>query len=454
MTTRILSISGLRGIVGDGLDPLYVAEFAAALGTMFAGGKVVVSQDGRSTGSVVYHAVVSGLLATGCDVLDAGIATTPTCGVLVRHYGAAGGLQITASHNPIEWNGLKPFAPDGSVFNREFGQQLLQILDEKEIDWKDWSKVGGVTVIDDPAGPHIEKVLSLVDVEAIRSRRFKVVIDCNHGSGATCGPRLLEALGCEVVVLGGTPDGKFEHIPEPVEKNLGDLCSAVRKHSADAGFAQDPDADRMAIVDNTGHFIGEELTLALAADHVLENRKGPLVVNGSTSRITADIAKKHSCQFHRAFVGEAHVCAKMRAVQAELGGEGNGGVIEPRVGYVRDSLVSMAYVLDGLAKRETTLDQWADSLPYYTIVKDKLECPSEAVPAACEALRREYPKAKAAEGDGLRLDWPDRWVQVRASNTEPILRVIAEAPETEDAVGLCQNAMRIVREAVSGAAPA
>ena len=351
MATRILSISGLRGIVGDGLDPLYITEFASALGTMFNGGKVVVSRDGRCTGPMVYHAAVSGLLATGCEVLDAGIATTPTCGVLVKHFGAAGGLQITASHNPIEWNGLKPFAPDGSVFNRDLGQQLIQILEEDQFAWRGWNDFSDIVQLEDPSGPHIERVKSLVDVDAIRKKKFKVVLDCNHGSGGTCGPRLLEELGCEVVVLGGTPDGKFEHIPEPVEKNLTDLCDQVFKNGADAGFAQDPDADRLAIVDNTGRYIGEELTLALAADHVLETRKGSFVVNGSTSRITQDIATKHACQFHRSFVGEAHVCAKMRAVKAELGGEGNGGVIEPRVGYVRDSLVSMAYLLDGLAKK-------------------------------------------------------------------------------------------------------
>ncbi|MEZ6132006.1 MAG: phosphoglucosamine mutase [Planctomycetaceae bacterium] len=449
MVSRILSISGLRGVIGDGLDPLYIAEFAGALGTMFSGGKVVVARDGRSTGPVVYHAVVSALLATGCEVLDAGIATTPTCGVLVKHYGAAGGLQITASHNPIEWNGLKPFAPDGSVFNKELGQQLIQILEDDGIIWKDWSALGTVTTVSDPAAPHIAKVLELVDVDAIRKRRFRIVLDCNHGSGATCGPELLKKLGCEVLVLGGTPDGKFEHIPEPVEQNLRDLCAAVEQHSADAGFAQDPDADRLAIVDNTGRYIGEELTLALAADHVLATRKGPFVVNGSTSRVTADIAKKHGCQFHRSFVGEAHVCAKMRAVQAELGGEGNGGVIEPRVGYVRDSLVSMAYVLDGLVRRGSTLEVWADDLPFYTIVKDKLTCPKEAVTAACDALRTAFKDAKPMEGDGLRLDWADRWVQVRASNTEPILRVIAEAPETDDAVALCQQAMDVVRKAVA-----
>ena len=448
MTTRILSISGLRGVIGNGLDPIYTTKFAAALGTIFCGGRVVVARDGRSTGPMLHHAVVSGLLATGCEVLDAGICTTPTCGVLVKHYGAAGGLQITASHNPIEWNGLKPFAPDGSVFNKDLGQQLIQILENDSIAWKDWSALGKVTVLQDPAAVHIRKVLELVDVDAIRKKKFRVVIDCNHGSGAVGGPQLLQALGCEVIVLGGTPDGRFEHIPEPVEKNLGDLCREVVKHKAHAGFAQDPDADRLAIVDNSGRFIGEELTLALAADFVLERRKGPFVVNGSTSRVTADIAAKHGCQFHRSFVGEAHVCTKMRAVHAVLGGEGNGGVIEPQIGYVRDSLVSMAYVLAGLTGKKKTLEAWADSLPFYTIVKDKITCPASAVPLACAALRKAFPDAEAREGDGLRLDWKDRWVQVRASNTEPIIRIIAEAPQTEDAVCLIDKAMQVVKSAV------
>jgi phosphomannomutase len=222
----------------------------------------------------------------------------------------------------------------------------------------------------------------------------------------------------------------------------------VVQHKAHAGFAQDPDADRMAVVDNEGRYIGEEMTLALAADYVLERRKGPVVVNGSTSRVTADIAAKHGCQFHRSFVGEAHVCAKMRSVHAILGGEGNGGVIEPAVGYVRDSLVAMAYVLAGMTAKKKTLAKWSDSLPFYTIVKDKITCPATAVPAACEALRKAFPDAEAREGDGLRLDWSDRWVQVRASNTEPIIRIIAEAAETKDAVTLIDAAMKIVESAV------
>lgn len=448
MTERILSISGLRGVIGNGLDPLYLTRFAAALGTMCDGGTVVLSRDGRATGEMVRHAVISSLIATGCRVIDAGIATTPTCGVLVTHLRASGGLQITASHNPVQWNGLKPFSPDGSVFNQELGGRLLGLIESQRFSFTSWDGLGHVEILDDPAGPHIERVLRLVNVDAIRARKFKVVLDCNHGSGAVATPRLLEQLGCEVVVLGGTADGQFEHTPEPVAENLTGLCDAVRENGAAAGFAQDPDADRLAIVDNTGRYIGEELTLALAADHVLAKTPGVFVVNGSTSRVNADIAARHGCEFVRSWVGEANVTAMMKEKNAILGGEGNGGVIEPKVGYVRDSFVSIAYVLDGLAGGDRTLAEWANSLPSYAIVKNKLTCPRGKVGVACEALRSAFGDATATEGDGLRLDWNNRWVQVRASNTEPIIRIIAEAPDESLANDLCAEAVAIVEAAV------
>ncbi|WP_339727959.1 phosphoglucosamine mutase [uncultured Gimesia sp.] len=448
MSERILSISGLRGVVGNGLTPDYLTRFAAAVGTIANKGTIVLSRDGRSTGEMVRHAVIAGLISTGCRVVDAGIATTPTCGVLVTHLKAAGGIQITASHNPIPWNGLKPFSAEGSVFNQEQGEQLLDVLNNETFNYVPWDELGHLEVYENAAGPHIVRVLELVDVDQIRQRKFKVVLDCNRGSGGVATPQFLEALGCEVIVLGGTADGQFEHTPEPLKENLTSLSEAVVKHKADAGFAQDPDADRLAIVDETGRYIGEELTLALGADYVLARTPGPIVVNGSTSRVTADIAAKYNCPFFRSYVGEAHVCAKMKQETAIIGGEGNGGVIDPKVGYVRDSYVSMAYVLAGLAASGQTLSAWADSLPQYSIVKNKITCPREQVDSACKALEAHFDSATASTGDGLRLDWDDRWVQVRASNTEPIIRVIAEAPQQTEAEALCNTAMEIVGKAV------
>ncbi|MBM4077141.1 MAG: phosphoglucosamine mutase, partial [Planctomycetes bacterium] len=408
---------------------------------------IVLSRDGRSTGDMLRHAVLGGLLATGCRVIDLGIATTPTCGVMVTALNAAGGLQLTASHNPIEWNGLKPFSPRGSVLDRSEGERLLDIMNSSP-SYRRWNELGSLEVAPNPGGEHQRRVFQLVNVDAIKARRFKVVLDCNHGSGSILGPSLLRDLGCDVVIMGGSADGQFEHPAEPLRENLSGLMDAVKVHGADVGFAQDPDADRLAIVDNSGRYIGEELTLGLCVDHVLLNRKGPVVVNGSTSRVTADLAAKHECEFHRSHVGEANVVGKMLEVGAVIGGEGNGGVIEPKVGFVRDSFVSMAYVLDGLVRRKKTLFDWVESLPKYTIVKDKLRCPRELVDRACTALRSTYASAQATEGDGLRLDWPDRWVQVRASNTEPIIRVIAEAPDETLAKSLCAEAVSLAKKAV------
>jgi phosphomannomutase len=455
VTQRILSISGLRGVIGDGLDPSYVVRFAAALGIMAEGGSVVVSRDGRPSGEMIKHAVLAGLTSVGCRVIDAGIASTPTCGVLINHLHAQAGLQITASHNPIQWNGLKPFSSEGSVLDAVAGQKLIDILEADSIPWAEWNYLGSIESHEYSSTPHMEKVLNLVDVPAIQMRKLKVVLDCNHGSGAVLGPRLLEELGCEVHVLGDIPDGQFEHTPEPLKENLAGLCEAVRQHGADAGFAQDPDADRLAIVDNTGRYIGEELTPALCVDHVLSERQkkgvsnGAVVVNGSTSRVTADIAEKQGYQFYRSYVGEAHVVAKMKEVSAIIGGEGNGGVIEPKVGYVRDSFVGMAYILEGLASENRTLADWADAMPQYTIVKDKITCSRDQVAAAFDNLKAAYPDANAQEGDGLRLDWDDRWVQVRASNTEPIIRVIAEAANENSAKNLCKEAKAIVKREVT-----
>jgi len=448
MPTRILSISGLRGVVGDGLEPGFLTLYARALGRSVAGGVVVISRDGRETGPMVRDAVLDGLVAEGCSVLDAGVAATPTCGLLVRRLNAAAGLQITASHNPAGWNGLKPFDRSGRVFDGDQGARLIAMIEsiDDEPEKLCCSSRPVPESISDPGGPHLEAVLGIVDVEAIRARRLKVVLDCNHGSGAVLGPDLLEELGCEVSVLGDTPDGRFEHMPEPLEEHLGGLCRAVVEYQADVGFAQDPDADRLAIVDETGRYIGEELTMALATDRVLATRPGPVVVNGSSSRVTHDVVARYpGSSFHRSHVGEANVVAKMDSVDAVLGGEGNGGVIDPRVGCIRDSFVAMALVQEGLAIEKCRLSEWVDGFPVYAIVKQKVPCPAERVADAVAVLGELFDDERVTAGDGLRLDWDDRWVQVRGSNTEPIVRVIAEAPEEAVARGLCETAMNRIR---------
>ncbi len=310
MPERILSISGLRGIVGDGLDPNFVVKFSQAFGILADGGKVVVGRDGRASGQMLKFAVLAGLESVGCQVVDAGIISTPTCGYLVRHLGAAAGLEITASHNPIRWNGLKPFSHEGSVFDESAGKRLLELLNAETLPLAHWDQLGSTSEAADAGQTHLDRVCQLVEGSVIRKRRLKVVLDCNHGAGAAWGPKLLEAFGCEATILGGTPDGRFDHTPEPVKENLTGLCDAVVRHGADVGFAQDPDADRLAIVDNQGRYIGEELTLALCADYVLAQASGSVVVNGSTSRVTADIAAKHGCLFFRSHVGEANVVAK------------------------------------------------------------------------------------------------------------------------------------------------
>jgi phosphomannomutase len=445
MTQRILSISGLRGIVGDGLSPDYIVTFAAAVGTWAKGGAVIVSHDGRPSGEMVRHAVFAGLTATGCQVLDAGIAATPTSGVIVRAREAAAGIQITASHNPQEWNGLKPFSSSGGIFNSEEGGQLLEILESGSLAWVGWDKIGTIEVLPDSSRPHLEKVLARVDAASIRARKPHVVLDCNHGSGGVMGPVLLRELGCEVIVEGGVTDGLFAHPAEPTESNLADFAARVKSLGADLGFAQDPDADRLSVIDENGRYIGEELTLALCLDHVLATEPGPVVVNGSTSRVNEDIARKYGSAFHRSFVGEAHVVAKMKQLGAVFGGEGNGGIIDPKIGYVRDSFVGMALILEGLARRGGTLSSWVDELPTYTILKAKMTCEKTALATALDALKSRFSDARPSEGDGLRLDWDDRWLQLRASNTEPIVRLIAEAPDANTAEQLIQEAKQILK---------
>jgi phosphomannomutase len=450
--TRIASISGLRGIVGDGLDPSSVVEFAAAYASGCGAGTIVVAHDGRPTAPLFRLAVLAGVMATGRDVLDLGPAATPTVGFIVRERGAAGGIQISASHNPPEYNGLKFFQTAGMVLGPEAGKELLARLDRREFDWAPWNGLGRVHDAADEFDvqiDHLVRVSETINVEAIRSRGFHVVLDACHGAGSTLGRPFLDGLAAEYVVLGGEPDGRYDHPPEPTEANLRDLAGTIAGLKADVGFAQDPDADRLAIIDETGRYIGEELTLALATRHVLSRTPGNVVINLSTSRVVEDVAAKYGCRVERTPVGEIHVVTRMREIGAILGGEGNGGVIDPRVGYVRDSFVGMALVLDLMAATGEPLSKLVDDLPRYVMVKEKYAVAAGAPPIAqlFEKIADAHPDARADHRDGLRLDWHDSWVHVRASNTEPIVRVISEAPDRRQAEALAKSVGRWVAEA-------
>jgi phosphomannomutase len=435
----IVSVSGIRGVVGGGLTPELATRFAAALGTWVKGGKVVLSRDGRPSGLMLRHAGLAGLVSAGCDVQDLGVAATPTCGLAVRRLEAAGAIQITASHNPAPWNGLKLFGPEGRVLTADEGRQVQELFESGSFRRVSWNELG--LVVDRPHANdwHRDRVLELVDVPRIRAAQLRVFLDANGGAGGPLGRRLLESFQCRPVCHACDADGCFQHEPEPIAANLGSVCPLVPQHGADVGFVLDPDADRLALIDDAGRYIGEELTLALAARFRLRRDKGPVVINMSTSRVTEDVARQAGCPCYRAAVGEANVGEKMRAVGAVLGGEGNGGVIDPRVGYVRDPFIGMGLILNLLAETGKKLSELVADLPAYTIVKDKYTVDRGRLPELFAALQRRWPAARTDTLDGLRLDWEDHWVHVRPSNTEPIVRVIAEAPREEEARRLCRE---------------
>jgi phosphomannomutase len=435
----IVSVSGVRGIIGETLTPEVAVRFAAAFGATMQGKHVVLSRDGRPSGTMMRHAVLAGLLGAGCTVDDIGVAPTPTFGVAIPRLNAAGGIQITASHNPAPWNGLKLFDSEGKVLDAGDGKRIQHLFEAGTAALVSWDRLGTCTDCPVAADWHRERVLQLVDVSRIRNRSFRVFLDANGGAGGPLGRNLLESFGCQVTPQGCEADGLFLHEPEPTAANLVHVCPLVPQHAAEIGFVLDPDADRLALIDEQGRYIGEELTLALTVCYRLQHERGPIVVNMSTSRVNEDLARRAGVPFHRAAVGEANVVQKMKEVGALLGGEGNGGVIDPRVGWVRDPFIGMGMILNLMAETGSKLSQLVEQLPCYTIVKDKYEVSRERLPALFTALQQRWPEATASCVDGLRLDWQDRWIHVRGSNTEPIIRVIAEAPTAGVARQLCKD---------------
>ncbi len=445
----MLSVSGCRGIVGRSLTPEVVARFAAAFARWVGQGgasarpRIVVGRDGRQGGDAIARCAIASLAAAGCDVVDIGVATTPTVGLMVREIGAQGGLSITASHNPAEWNGLKPITSEGRAPAKRDAEALIAAIRSPDPIPTATPGEMGEAAPDASAGDrHVASVLSAIErvcpIDTIKAKRFRVALDSVNASGARVGARLLEALGCELTHLHAEESGVFPHTPEPTRENLKGLCEAVRTMGAQAAFAQDPDADRLAIIDGSGAYLGEEYTLVIAAMSLLsampkeEAARATVVANLSTSRMIDDVAATFGARVVRAAVGEANVVEAMSANGSVLAGEGNGGVIWPEVVPIRDSLVAMALTLALLARDGRTLGEIVADVPRYAIVKRKLDIAPGMADAAMSATERAFPGAAIDRQDGVRADFAVEegraWVHVRPSNTEPILRLIAEAP--------------------------
>ena len=449
MSELIISVSGLRGIVGETLTPEVAVRFVTAYAGYLPPGTIVLSRDGRASGRMLADIIRGALAAVGRHVMDADVAATPTTGVLVRQHQAAGGIQISASHNPAPYNGIKLFDAEGKVIDAVAGEQVIASYHAATPNWQPHAKLGYTTRCADTLSHHAEAILQNVDLAAIRARKFRVLLDSNHGAGSLLGRHLLETLACDVTYLGDTPDGQFAHTPEPTATNLQSVSERAKSTDVDVCFCQDPDADRLAIIDEQGRYIGEEYSLALCLDHVLRSMQGVVVANCATSLMSEAVTVQHGSQFLRSAVGEANVVAVMQEHNAVFGGEGNGGPIDPRVGYVRDSFVGMALVLDAMAARKLPVSQLADALPRFAIHKTTTPLAKEQLAPALDALETHFNAAQPSRLDGLRLTWPDSWLLVRASNTEPIVRLIAEATTPAAAEGLCAQAAEIIAQATA-----
>ena len=445
----MVSISGIRGIVGQSLIPEIIVKYAAAFAEYCKRGPVIIGRDGRVTGKSVAHIVSSTLLQMGCDVLAIGVCPTPTVQLAVQLKKAAGGICITASHNPMEWNGLKFISPSGLFLDADENQELWNIADRQPRSYVPWNKQGTHTANPELVDEHINNVLSLsyIDVDRIRKRRFRVVADCVNAAGGIIIPRLLRALGCTVIEMNCEVSGLFSHTPEPIPENLGGICSRVRDEKADIGVAVDPDVDRLVLIDEKGEPLGEEYTLASAVKFVLgkasnlnsklairDSKSLTVVTNLSTTRAIDDICATYDAELTRTAVGEIHVAKKMRELGAIVGGEGNGGVILPESHIGRDAPVGIGLTLQHLTEFGGTLSSLKASLPQYFITKGRVDVGSLNPDDVLRRLQaRHSGEGRATTFDGLKLDFSDCWVHLRKSNTEPILRIIAEAPDKKKA---------------------
>lgn len=425
-----ISVSGVRGIVGESLTPQIAARFASAFGTYLGQGQILVGQDSRPSGLMLKKAVFSGLLATGCQPVEVGILPIPTILFLTREKKARGAVVITASHNPLNWNGLKFIGPEGLYLRASEVEEFLDIFHQGEFIFVPSNRIKPALREKKAGMLHLQKILGRLKVRAIRNRRFRVVADCANGAGATLLPYFLQELGCEVLLINTEITGSFAHQSEPTPENLRELCRKVKEFKADLGLAQDADADRLALIDEQGRAFGEDMTLTLAVAYVLSKKRGPVVVNLSASMVIEDIASRYRAPVFRTKTGESNVVEKMLEVKAAIGGEGNGGIIWPEVHPCRDSFTATGLVLEFLAESGKKLSELVESFPDYSLIKDKLSCPTELAFRAVLELSHKYKMENISTVDGLKITWKDSWVHLRPSNTEPIIRLMAESKST------------------------
>lgn len=456
--TLIKSISGIRGTIGgkvkEGLNPLDIVKFTTAYATFIrknttlTSNKIVVGRDARISGEMVRGIVAGTLMGMGWDVIDLGLATTPTTEIAVAMEGACGGIIITASHNPRQWNALKLLNERGEFLNAEEGQEILALAETEDFNYVEVDKLGKYHRDTTYDQKHISSVLGLdlVDVDAIREAKFHVAIDCVNSVGGIIIPQLLEQLGVSFVEkLYCDPNGEFPHNPEPLEKNLGDIMKLVKEGDADVAFVVDPDVDRLAIICENGEMYGEEYTLVTVADYILKHTPGNTVSNLSSTRALSDVTKKHGQQYNASAVGEVNVVAKMKETNAVIGGEGNGGVIYPESHYGRDALVGIALFLSHMAHEKKKVSEIRATYPTYFMGKNKVDLkPGIDVDAILAEVKEIYKDQKVNDIDGVKIDFSNKWVHLRKSNTEPIIRVYSEAPSQAEAEAIGQEIIDVI----------
>ena len=447
MPTLMVSVSGIRGIVGDGLDPQTIVKYTQAYADFCGKGKIVIGADGRISGTMVKNIITGTLLAKGNDVVDIGITPTPTVLYNIKKMNAVGGIVVSASHNPNEWNALKLLNSDGEFMTPDQNKEMLELLN-KQNELAKWNELGKLEISEEALKNHMNDVLALkhIDVDAIRKRKFKVLLDCVNGAGSYIMPQLLEELGCEVIKFNCEKNGIFPRLPEPIPENLTETMKAVKENGADLGIVVDPDVDRLVLITEKGEPFIEENTITQAVKFILGKEKGDVVVNLSTTRAVEDVASEFDVKVHRSPVGEANVVKKMKEVNSIIGGEGSGGVILPELHYGRDALVGTVLTLQHLLEFDGAMSELKASLPQYYIVKGKVETGDRKPDEVIDKLIEKYNNENIDTEDGLRIDFDDHWVHFRKSNTEPIIRCIVEADSKDKAKELMKEYFSLLKK--------